>query len=114
MRLTEQQIADWQTALRSGEYKQSHDGHWYSSLTDTYCCLGVLAVAVLGIDKTLEKEGKRVQTSGCAVEDTFEDIGGRAPDVHFWGLNDMVGLSFSEIADHIDTMKRIPELVDNS
>ena len=33
--------AQWVAALRSGEYKQNHDG-WLRDEEDHYCCLGVL------------------------------------------------------------------------
>jgi hypothetical protein len=38
----------WVKALRSGEYKQ---GRGYLANKGKYCCLGVLAVACLGVSK---------------------------------------------------------------
>lgn len=41
-KLTKEEKDKWVAALRSGDFKQGRD-QLYNSLTNTYCCLGVLA-----------------------------------------------------------------------
>lgn len=47
-RLTRPQVVKWIAALRSGKYKQ---GSGYLCRGDRYCCIGVLAVEVLGMEE---------------------------------------------------------------
>jgi len=47
--MTSEQKRIWLSALRGGRYKQSTDGHLYGD--GRYCCLGVYARAVHGLEK---------------------------------------------------------------
>lgn len=75
----------WAEALRSGGYRQTRTGNL--SAGGCYCVLGVL----------------------CKVADiplsyaSLHDLGmGYEEQEHWYRLNDEEGLSFSELADHIE------------
>lgn len=104
----DQKIKDkWVKALRSGKYKQGNS-HLYNVHTDTYCCLGVLAVVCN--PKVPMKEIK-LHLSGVAMPSLVfqekHDLDKNKNTIHgstaeyLADMNDR-GDSFEEIADYIE------------
>lgn len=83
---------EWVAALRSGEYKQGKC-RLYTPSSDSYCCIGVAAKVVgVPIERTLEGRGYFEAKESLAMFET--EI--------FWRMNDCFGLTFEQIADHIE------------
>lgn len=78
--------AKWVKALRSGKYKQC-TSELYDSEAREYCCLGVLCVVA------------KLEPDANAYTKLDRLVGSYSPFVR---MNDDLGKSFSEIADHIE------------
>jgi hypothetical protein len=101
--------ARWVAALRSGSYKQGRGSLWRSD-SNTYCCLGVLcdisgmgewvspnSGAMMGYQFGNElSQFSLVHPILDAVDLNFVEVN------ELISLNDAGGLSFNEIADHIE------------
>jgi hypothetical protein len=91
----------WLTALRSGEYKQG-TGWLHTETDNAYCCLGVLQHCLTG-----EVEDDILPTIDWCVRNNINyannsiNIDGIVTS--FPALNDFVKLSFSQIADIIES-----------
>ena len=92
MTLTPQQIEDWKTALRSGDYEQSH-GTWQHR--GALCCLNVLCK----INEQPLIGGSDGHNEGRQWLETA--IPGLAKEA-FMKMNDHDRLKFVEIADRVD------------
>lgn len=103
--LTPQDIDDWQTALRSGNYRQARGRYRDGS---SYCCLSVLQEIVL---KRTPLCFSKVNRSIVDVVGNRDTLGYELSQIlhedipTFVKLNDQACLSFCEIADKIDIMK---------
>ncbi len=101
--LTDQQFDGWVAALRSGKYPQGFGQLRRTNLTrlDQYCCLGVLAEAVGGVD-LMDDAGFNYWNSG--LEDDLEILNAVPIIVRkqLTILNDEGKLSFTEIADWLE------------
>lgn len=93
-------------ALRSDRYAQGRDG--FLCCNGKYCCLGVACKELLG-----EPDGRGAarwgRCDGVApqglidVLGLYDNIGGSADNTKSLAeLNDVLGLTFPEIADHIE------------
>lgn len=105
--LTRPQVVKWIAALRSGKYRQ---GQGYLCRSGHYCCLGVLAVEVLGM-----KETSRRSYNDVALFDGFYVS---LPTSMFPGdiqatlvrMNDLHHKTFETIACYLeDELDRFPE-----
>jgi len=117
MTTREQQKANckkWLEALRSGEYEQGYDG--YLEYEGKYCCLGVGCMA-LGVKASVKQASPGVFVTGFGVEEDYlsaptefmDAVGLATPSGEYKdeGMltsdNDDYNLSFSEIADIIES-----------
>jgi hypothetical protein len=101
-------IKKWITALESGDYEQcrgsiikyknpNNDDHPKS----TYCCLGV-ASDVFNVRYASGGENIDYQNIRYMTDDMFEETFGFVGEkLDFVDMNDVQGLSFQEIADHL-------------
>lgn len=107
--MTQAQKDKWLSALRSGRYQQSR-GVLYRSASNGYCCLGVYANAVHGIDNALL--ARKEDLGDVGLESILGDWRSPAYDSSdpetiksiqavLASMND-TGKSFAEIADFID------------
>ena len=110
-RLTDEQIDKWVEELRKPDAKQCREA-WKDETGK--CCLTVLYEDVLGLGDILEQgcppsSNKSLVTA--AVNQTFEGSATMVPSQYFMHMNDLLGFSFSQIADRITTMEKrtIPE-----
>lgn len=106
IKMTQAQLDNWTAALRSGDYTQGC-GLLDRTENDTYCCLGVQQKALVG-------ECKFVHTPNIEYLNenniTYLDERGkkvRSPYIpsyerSLWELNDILELSFNQIADIIE------------
>jgi hypothetical protein len=96
--------AKWVKALRSGEYKQG-TGYLHGSQTNTYCCLGVLCKAGLGLVGEATNRGVTAfDGSVCLLSYSLRDRTGLscAQEKELVDLNDDYHKTFPEIADWIE------------
>lgn len=94
----------WVAALRSGKYKQGK-GHLHSGLCETYCCLGVLREIEPRITRSV------YDMNLLDEESLQEQMGFRFPQAEFVKMNDGLGKTFPEIADHIERKYNIIDKV---
>lgn len=90
----------WVAALRSGEYKQGK--YRLQRDDDTYCCLGVLCDLAVKDGVVAAFDGRRelppTTLSAWAGSSGWWRSGG----VSLPSLNDGLGWTFDQIADHIE------------
>jgi len=108
--------AKWVKALRSGKYKQTR-GQLMSrdqKNKPTYCCLGVLervsGVSVKELERKIQnwEESENDDAVGLACIPGKSHLGlSYNMREKLAKMNDLEDLSFAEIADHIETSKRI-------
>lgn len=84
--MTSEQKAKWLAALRSGEYKQVQ-GKLHEN--GSYCCLGVKAAAVDGIEQP-----RGLYLRDGSMSEQLQDV--------LVELNDNIKFSFPQIANYIE------------
>jgi len=114
MKMNEVIKAEWVALLREGGLKQT-DGELYNTVTDSYCCLGVLCEIAVGHGISLKKDSmyKTKYKKDCndlVLPEGISEWAGLKGDndpkaKHYKrslaGLNDN-GKTFSQIADIIE------------
>jgi hypothetical protein len=114
-------VAEWVTALRSGDYKQGHNqlGVQYADGRAEYCCLGVaceIFTERLKLDRTVSPSSGRIRyndNGDVLPSAVMTHLGFTMSNPEVWQddqgftvdlaqLNDDLGMSFAGIADVIE------------
>ena len=106
--------ADWITALRSGEYQQTVDNLRLRD-ENAFCCLGVLAdLAGIEWETYYEENGRGYEHEPERGYYLSEDVYRAIPATlrsTLVDMNDVMGMSFTEIADVIEKDTTLPDVI---